>query len=635
MNIIFGTSSGDKGLVRELTDSAEKYFKLQTAKPSKKLVKSDSISLLVSSLKNKTLGFARNKDVSVVLYGFVYAPTPEWDSFSDKKSPLDEPRETAEFLLKRYLKYGKNFTKDIYGHYIAIVYDNKTSQMLVARDPHGQNDLFYFEGANGIVFSNRLRCITESLGSKVELDRSYEDFFLTFGFYPNNKTMYKSITALPKQSVLVIKNAKALVHEIAFKKDPVDPISDEDELIDVLHKKLKAATKNLLPTKKQKCAVLLGGFDSALVASLIAREGYEVETFSFHYADESYNQAHTQTVAKYLGIKHNWIPIDESVIEEGLRNFSDVFNRPTNWPSYVIQTEFLCKEIAKRGFSYCYTGDGCDALFQGYPLTFKRAQVLDRIGNILPAKSLSLLTKAAERPLLEKSLGRPYQVGLGLLRTTQLPKDVRAMLGFRIFDPVSIKQLRTDEAPKQKPINQTALTATKAHRGKSSAVLSYEGKKAVSPNKNKLNGSSDSSGLVIASPYMHHSVSHFAQNIPEELLRPKGTNQPITGKYILSKMAQTKKLLPDSVIYQPKIGAADSPIEEWYESSFDSLISEQLDQLPFLYDKSYVKRLKKRGRAEKLYGKLLARSTNGVITLSHCISLLMTYASFTKSHEQK
>lgn len=631
MNIIFGTVSTSKKKTAQRFANFKRYIKDKKYSAATTLVTSDTATLAYTSKDGGLIGIAQKNGVTLLLYGFIYQPLPGWKSTS---SSVEDSNVAAGYLLERYFKKGDQLSSGVYGHFSIIVIDEQQNKTLIIRDPTGQNDLFYYRKGLDLIFSNKIKAVASGLGDESELDRSYEDFFLIHGFYPENRSMYKNVMALPKQSYVLHSGTSITAGSVTYPKLPsAGDIKNEAALIDNLYDVLMSAMRDMLPSKKTKVAVLLGGFDSALVASMLKKIGMDVETFSFYYEDEKYNQLHTDTVADYLGIKHNWVKVDEKTIEDGLANFSDKFNQPTNWPSYVIQTAYLCEVIRKKGFSYCYTGDGCDALFYGYPLTFKRAQILSKVGN-LPNPVLNTMIKIAERPSLEKIIGRPYQVGLGALRSAKRDESVRTLLTFRVFDELSLKQLRND-SPKQAESTETIISRlAMAHKGKSVVNLGYEGKKMVSPNKNKMNGSADISELVIASPYMHYLVGAFASTIPDELLRPSDSNKVITGKYILSKMAEKKDLLPHDVIYQPKIGAADSPIEDWYRGPLRPVVKTLLKNLPFVYKKSYVESLIKETKAERAYAKLLSKDTSGLVTLSHCISLLATYASFTDTKKR-
>lgn len=628
MNIVFGVVKSNATASSKSLNAFNQYVrKHHHQRITTHTDRKSTTQLATTTTGGKVLGTAQQNGVTLILNGFLYSPLPKWQIAS---SPLDDPDTAATYLLDRYTEMGTGFVSDIYGHFSAIIYDSHSDTVHIVRDPSGQNDLFYHQDSEGIMFSNKVRVLAECADKQQPLDRTYEDFFLIYGFYPDGRTMYKDVVLVPKNTILTIHDQQISTRAVKHTKRPRSTIAnDEEVLIEKLHKSLSDATKDILPSHEKKVAVLLGGFDSALVAALLKEQGKEVETFSFYYDDEKFNQNHTDTVAKYLGIKHHWIKVDAEVFKKFLNEFSLTFNFPTNWPSYVMQTAYLCAEIRKRGFNYCYTGDGCDSLFYGFPITFKRAQLMSTIGA-LPNPILTAMIKLAERPTLERYFGRPYQVGLGTLRSAKRNEAERTFLTFRIFDELSLKQLRTDTPPKQiVPSEEIVSSLVKEYQDISPIRLAYEGKNKVAPSRNKLNGSADLSGLVIMSPYTHHKVKEFVKNIPDELLRPSGDASPI-GKYILSKMAETKGLLPKSVIYQPKMAASDSPLQTWYSDIIRSYIDDTLDDLPFAYSKKYVESLIRETSAERLYSRLMSKDTNNIMSLAHCLSLLLTYARFTK-----
>jgi hypothetical protein len=149
----------------------------------------------------------------------------------------------------------------------------------------------------------------------------------------------------------------------------------------------------------------------------------------------------------------------------------------------------------------------------------------------------------------------------------------------------------------------------------------------VSPNKNKLVGSSDQSGIAILSPYLHPGLKAFASSLPEKLCRPdESTPSNVTGKFVLMKMAQRKKLLPEKVIYQAKVAGVDGPIDGWYEKELNSDVYELLEGLPFEADRKYLRHLARITAAESIFkNKVMVDKV-----ISHALSLLITYARFTQ-----
>ncbi|MBT8248298.1 MAG: asparagine synthase C-terminal domain-containing protein, partial [Acidimicrobiia bacterium] len=377
-----------------------------------------------------------------------------------------------------------------------------------------------------------------------------------------------------------------------------------------------------------KAGVLLGGFDSALVTAGLVRLGREVETFSFGYEDSTYDQPFVEALARYLNIKHHWVRVDKEQIRRGLVTFTDSFNRPTNWPNYVVSTAAACREMAAAGIEQAFSGDGCDSVFLGYPGTYQRARVVKQLSR-LPSMLYQRLVSLLARPTLDRRLGHPYRVLLGLLRSQARTEAARTYLSLRILDEVSLSQLRRDGAPPDRvDVDDLANELAEAHSHLPRYRLAYAGKGAISPNKNKMIGSADVSGLTIWSPYMHESLKAFAASLPESMMRPEEkTDSAVTGKYILQRMAVDKGLLPRDIVYQPKVAAVDAPIDDWYASDLLPTLEDKWRSLPFDVDLEYARSLVKPKLSERLFRRYVMIDK----VISHAASLLATYGAFAEA----
>ena len=162
--------------------------------------------------------------------------------------------------------------------------------------------------------------------------------------------------------------------------------------------------------------------------------------------------------------------------------------------------------------------------------------------------------------------------------------------------------------------------------------LAYAGKGAISPNKNKMIGSADVSGLTIWSPYMHDSLKGFAASLPESMMRPEDrTDSAVTGKYILQRMAVVKGLLPREIVYQPKVAAVDAPIDDWYASDLLPTLEDHWRNLPFDVDLEYARSLVKPKLSERLFRRYVMIDK----VISHAASLLATYGAFAKASRDR
>jgi asparagine synthetase B (glutamine-hydrolysing) len=573
------------------------------------------------------IGHAEDNGIFFIYIGSFYKPMPGWGV----GSPLDNPHLTANFLLQRYKEKGKMFMDNVLGSYAFFLFDGKKNQTMVGSDPDGFRKIYYSYQQETFYFSTSLihmKCLFET-GAK--LNRSFEDFLLGYEFLPFKQTIVKDVYNLTNGEIINLTNAdistikikKGMVKENGVDSNIRNNIS-EAKLIELLYESFTQSIEELCPTNSP-IAVMLGGFDSALIASILKKKGYSIETFTFHFDDNRYNQSHVNTLKQYLGIKHNWVHIDSDLIKKGINSFSLAFNQITSLPHYIIQTEQVCQQMRKSGFLHCLTGDGCDEVFLGYPSVYKRAKLFMSLGEI-PKPVTAALSFLLSLSFLERFLGHPIRFLRNFVNIAKRNPLERGHISNRTFDEVSLKRLRLGRMPNQAVDVETILSSLVIGLETLSPLrLAYHGKSMPGLNKSKHEGASNSAGVSIHSPFLHPRIQNFAKNLPESLLRPK--NKPSdTGKYILMQMAEKYNLLPSEIIYQKKASPVASPVDHWYSGILKKFILEFVKELPFEYDNYYIERLLKPKFTEKLFREHISIGSN----TSNAVAVLLTYASFTK-----
>ena len=562
---------------------------------------------------------ARQHDRFVLAYGSAYGIS------GSRKADVsvDDITGFAEHLLQRSGS-SEFYLNDVEGSFIAVA-GNQDDQILVSGDPTGNRAPYISVRGEELALSNQ-PLVCAKLSGSPQLDRGLEDFLLVYGFLPDGRTVYKNVRAL-QQGKLLRRQDGAWVENAFPGNGPPGPAADapetEDVLFDRLYELMMRCTEDQL-TSRPEVGVLLGGFDSALVAAVLQRLGKSVTTYSFRYADTEFNQPHTDTLSRYLGVKHRWIDITPEVIAAGLDRFAENYVQPTNWLNYVIQTVYVCEQMRDDGIEYAYSGDGCDSVFLGYPGTYKRTRAFARLPE-LPTSVVNALTGMFSWSQIDRSLGHPYRVAMNLMRSMALPMPARAFLTFRVMDEGTVRALRGTQAPTQdESVESIVRRLAEPYHGLPIQRLGYAAKGLVSPNRAKLVASLDVAGVRVHSPYMHTSLRRFAASVPVDMLREKsqsGVKDP--GKICLSRMAEKHRMLPPEIIHQPKLAAIDSPVDGWFAGALRPSVEHALAGLPFVPDAKHVESLIKTTWAEDFY----KRNIGSTRVISDAISLLTTYAA--------
>lgn len=596
--------------------------------PITSIFENDELAIDSIDTGGTVLGRAELDGRFLVYLGMFHHPAPGFG----EGSPLDAPNATAAYLLARYQEFGPAFLDGLCGHFVVAIAEPGSGRLTLARDPGGSRRLFVHHDGNALRFSTKLSDFRGLLGDELRVDRGLEDFLLGYEFLPDGRTPYQGVKILPAGEVLAWSRGTLTRGKIP-KPDPwkssgpsVDAASaSEEEVVDAVDAALIRALEEQLPTER-RIALLLGGFDSALIAALLTRMGKEVETFSFQYEDDSFNQPLTEELATLLGIQHNWVPIDAEVLREGLTEFAGRFNQLSGQPHYLIASAHAVKAAADKGFRYVFTGDGCDDLFLGYPTVHLRAKLIMALSKVAPVLKppLRLATHSA---WLERRIGHPYRVARNVSRIVQREMPTRAHVASCILDSFALEQLR---GPAPSPDRETEDILRNLARGKEGANpvrLAYQGRSYVGLNKNKLEGSGDLSGLAILSPFLHPGMARFAATLPDDLSRPKEkTKSEATGKYALMQMAERKGYLPTEMIYQAKRSPVTAPVDQWYLGPLREFMLGRLEGLPFAVDSRYAASLVSPKLTEDLF-----RDHVGLGRFAtHAINVLVTHAAFTR-----
>lgn len=520
-------------------------------------------------------------------------------------------------------------TAGLSGHYAAAVSTGDGSvEFQVDRNGFG---VFYVCTRGELSFSSTLHDLLASCEHEHEQDDQILSALLTLGFIPDPFTLLAGVYKTSSMSKLRFSSGVDLDFPNAIIESPLPRErsslnrESEDDLVDSLYQSFISALKEQ-SAGHSEVAVMLGGFDSALVASGLASIGKTVKTFSYSYSEADYNQPNVDTVSKFLSLEHTWVQYGLQDFKSDVLAYSSLASVPTTWPNYIGSTAKVAREIAAQGYRIVFTGDGCDYLFFGYPLTFERSRLIDKLASLPPwtLNALDRVTSAKALVNNEQVLGRPLHVLRSLIDAANEDSQLRGFLSFQIISPAFIGNYLPDTVIKSKAIHDVRNRIFPHQTNLSTSDKSYLSKQLLAPYRVKIQSSFAATGLLFSSPYLHPLVEDIARGAPESAFRNPGKAD--IGKYLLAKMASKYNLLPDSVIYQPKVGAVDAPTANWYKQIDKSDLEAVLSHTGGLNVRQSL-RLAKERLAEKIYRKLAARLTSGLISLDLALGLLLSSAS--------
>ena len=171
-------------------------------------------------------------------------------------------------LLDRFSRAPHTMLDGLGDDLVAVGADEAAGTLTLAAGA-GNHRLFTADVDGGVLVASHLSPLAAALGGDLAVDRSYEDFLLGFGFLPDGRTVYAGVQALGAGAVRVVPGDERGRVQAASERVDVD-VTDRAAVRKALHEAFLSALEAQAGTRRRH-AVLLGGFDSALVAAGLRR----------------------------------------------------------------------------------------------------------------------------------------------------------------------------------------------------------------------------------------------------------------------------------------------------------------------------------------------------------------------------
>ena len=182
-------------------------------------------------------------------------------------------------------KVGYELCNELDGEFAFVIYNERTDEVLSARDPYGVRPLFF--GKSNDMFNTYMFCSEmkgiHDLCEEIEQCRP--------GSFMINGNIYASYTNL---------------HDIKIKNEC------EEYFLNEINTSFRNAVKKRLMSDREICCLLSGGLDSSLVAGLVSQHfpPYTVKTFSIGLKGST-DLEYAKTVSKHIKSNHTSIEVSK------------------------------------------------------------------------------------------------------------------------------------------------------------------------------------------------------------------------------------------------------------------------------------------------------------------------------------
>ena len=462
-------------------------------------------------------------ELAMVFNGCIYNNTTLRDELIGLGATFTSDHSDTETLFKAYQQWGGDCTDHLDGMYAVVIWDRRTCQLSLFRDPYGQKPLYILdlgEAGDGCIFCSNpepLQTIATELGL-TNITTSALQRYLQLGYLTSSDTLIEPVKCVGQSTPLFQPTSETI--EGAIRGSVIDHLESDVPL----------------------GCFLSGGVDSSLIAAFAQQELGNLRTYCVKMDDPAYDESsYASAVAEHLGTTHETLRVSMNPAEDVYtlvqqlgQPFADSSILPTYWISMA----------ARKEVTVALSGDGGDELFLGYN------------------RYLAINTIARWHTVLARI---PWGGG-------SKPQTMKAKLGrmanasrdWSLCDVASIESVFSRNEIEQltgEPFGEAVVPVeigTPVQRLQQFDIEHYLAGDLL----RKVDSASMAVALEVRSPLLSMRVRNA--------VAPLTTRQLLSGgrKGVLRSIA--RKYLPNHIVDRPKMGFA-VPLKSWLQSEQSSL----------------------------------------------------------------
>jgi asparagine synthase (glutamine-hydrolysing) len=302
-----------------------------------------------------------------------------------KKNLIDlgygfETDSDTEVIIAGYKIWGIKFVTKLRGMFSIALWDEGKNKLFLFRDIFGERPLFYQHLDKTLKFSSEIKSLLAMCENIKKINYEAVDLFLHYQFIPEPYSLIHGILKVPPAHYLEFSptdgSIKVQRYCDPFVIVPSEIVTDEEEYISEIKKRLQVAVNRTLVADVPIAIALSGGIDSSAIAALAVNSEIRITAFSVGYPGrppyDERNQACELASDLKIEIHEIEIPVEKFVSE--LPNFIRILDEPIADPA--AYAHYTVPQYAhKLGFKVILSGIGGDEFFWGYSWLSKTVQV--------------------------------------------------------------------------------------------------------------------------------------------------------------------------------------------------------------------------------------------------------------------
>jgi asparagine synthase (glutamine-hydrolysing) len=354
-------------------------------------------------------------------------------------------RSDTEVVLEAWRAWGPDALKRFRGMFAFALFDQRSGELILARDPLGIKPLYYRPRGQGAVFASELKALTTAIGSELRVEPGALVASMLYYWLPEQRCAIDGVSKLPAGSWA------------RFTPDGRHTVEQYWRMADVAAEAAAGPPADLGAIIEESVAMhlvsdvpvssfLSGGLDSSIITVLAHRDnpGIDAYTIAFRAEDQKLeampdDALYARKVADQYGIKLHEIEISPDIVEM-LPRIVDVLDEPIG-DAAALNTLLMCEAARERGVKVILSGMGADELFGGYRKHLA-CMMASNYGK-LPAFGRAGIRAAVDRlPVSAAGRGLRYpRWAKRFLTFAELPEEPRFRRSYTLYDPPELAAL--------------------------------------------------------------------------------------------------------------------------------------------------------------------------------------------------
>lgn len=358
----------------------------------------------------------------------------------------------TEVLLEAWRRWGTGCLSRLRGMFAFGVFDERTGELVLARDQLGIKPLFLVRRGPGLVFASELKALAGTLGAALHIDDAALVASLLYYWVPDSRCAFREAQKLPPGTWLrcrpdgrVERGRFWSIREVAREAGATasEPSGTAGSAGVDLDGVIADSTRRHLLSDVPVATFLSGGLDSSYLTALAARHrpGICAYTIGFRAQDRRFEAMpddlrYARQVAGRFGVDLHEIEIAPQILDL-LPQMIYHLDEPIGDPA-AINTFLICSAAREAGVKVMLSGMGADELFAGYRKHL--ANVLARRYQRVPGSLRRAARSAVDRlPVATSRRGlRSVRFAKRFLSFADLPEETAFRRSYTMYDRLEL-----------------------------------------------------------------------------------------------------------------------------------------------------------------------------------------------------